>query len=170
MKQQRMQVLYELHYDSLLSFANNHLSDPELSKDFVQETFLIFMERNRLASYQSSYSLQSILTSLIYEYHQTKEEFIVYEDNIFEQLADCECKELLQRSYHHTYTKNQKYEALLDAIKQLKPEDQKIIQLSVFEEENATIIGKQMDLNSATVRKRLQRIKKRLALIYEKSA
>ena len=170
MKQQRIQVLYELHYDSLLSFANNHLSDPELSKDFVQETFLIFMERNRLADYQSSYSLQSILTSLIYEYHRTQEEFVAYEDNIFEQIANCSSKALLQRSYNHMYTDEKKYHTLLDAIKQLKPEDQKIIQLSVFEEENATTIGKQLDLNSAAVRKRLQRIKKRLAVIYEKSA
>ncbi len=169
MKQQRMQVLYKLHYDSLLSFANNHLSNPELSKDFVQETFLIFMERSRLTDYQSSYSLQSILTSLIYEHHQTQEEFILYEDNIFEQIADCSSKKLLQSSYQHTHTKHEKYHALLDAIKQLTPQDQRIIQLSIFEEENAATIGKQLHLKSATVRKRLQRMKKRLAAIYEKS-
>lgn len=169
MNQQRMQVLYELHYDSLLSFANNHLSNPELSKDFVQETFLIFIERSRLADYQSSYSLQSILTSLIYEHHQTQEEFVVYEDNIFEQIDDCSSKKLLQHSYNHAYIKQEKYHALLDAIKQLKPEDQTIIQLSVFEEENAANIGRRLDLNGATVRKRLQRVKRRLATVYLRS-
>lgn len=170
MNQQRIQVLYELHYDSLLSFANNHLSNPELSKDFVQETFLIFIERSRLTDQQSSYSLHSILTSLIYEYHQTQEEFVVYEDNIFEQITDCSSKKLLQHSYHHIRAKQEKYHALLDAIRQLKPEDQTILRLSIFEGESAATIGKQLDLNGATVRKRLQRMKQRLATIYLKSA
>lgn len=170
MNQQRMQVLFELHYDSLLSFANNHLTNPELSEDFVQETFLIFLERSRLTDHQSSYSLQSILTSLIYEYHQTKEDVVVYEDNIFEDIADCSSKKLLQRSYDHTYTRQEKYYALLEAIKHLKTEDQTILQLSVFEEETSTNIGRRLGINGAAVRKRLQRIKKRLADSYLKSA
>lgn len=170
MNQQRMQVLFELHYDSLLSFANNHLTNPELSEDFVQETFLIFMERSRLTDHQSSYSLQSILTSLIYEYHQTKEDVVVYEDNIFEQIADCSSKKLLQRSYDHTFAQQEKYNTLLEAIKHLKPEDQTILYLSVFEEESAANIGRRLGIHSATVRKRLQRMKQRLANTYQKSA
>lgn len=168
MNQQRIQVLYELHYDSLLSFANNHLSNPELSKDFVQETFLIFIERSHLTDQQSSYSLHSILTSLIYEYHQTQEKFVVYEDNIFEQITACSSKKLLHQSYNHTQAKQEKYHTLLEAIQQLKPEDQIILRLSI-EGESAANIGKQLNLNGFTVRKRLQRMKQRVVNTYLKS-
>lgn len=43
--QQRLQTLYELHYDALLSFATISLQHSQMAEDIVQETFLLYMEQ-----------------------------------------------------------------------------------------------------------------------------
>ena len=66
MMQQRLQTLYELHYDALLSFATISLQHSQMAEDIVQETFLLYMEQeDKQIATRKKRSLLSIFSCLL---------------------------------------------------------------------------------------------------------
>lgn len=166
MNQKRLEVLYELHYDSLLSFAKNHLLNPEYAEDFVQDTFLIFIEYQEDLSLSPSPSLQSILSTLIYKNNRNYMENMPYEDDFFEQPLNTPEKNLLQSAYSHEETRQQNQEVLSDAFAMLSQKDQWLLHTSVIEQETSTSIARKLSIQGNAARKRIERSKKRLARLY----
>ena len=166
MNQKRLEVLYTLHYDALLSFAKDHLLNPEYAEDFVQETFLIFFEHQENFSVSPSPSLHSILSTLIYQNNRNYMEHTPYEDDFFEQPTDTPEKSLLHSAYSQARTRQQNREVLSDAFAMLSEKDQWILHSSLIEEETSISIARKLSIQGNAARKRIERSKKRLARLY----
>ena len=84
MMQQRLQTLYELHYDALLSFATISLQHSQMAEDIVQETFLLYMEQeDKQIATRKKRSLLSIFSCLLEREKGNDATYTIpYDDNL----------------------------------------------------------------------------------------
>lgn len=159
-------TIYKRYYDSLLSFANTHLSDYSLAEDLVQDTFLSFYETNFIDFFSTSKDIFSLLTNKL-------ESLIAHEDFILplpelddEQIKDDKLSFLLFQSMKQTVLIKQQQLSLYQSLLSLKPKEKKILYLSIVQKKNAKEIGKLYSMSHCSVRKRIERIRQKLYNTY----
>lgn len=160
MNQKRFTAIYQLYFDSLLSFANNHINDSYLAEDIVQDLFLSLWEQNFSEAVCIEQFLFSSLYSRITDYLRQDfqntscfHDFSDYSKNPIPSVL-----QLLYRNQNFFFLKEQLY----DRMAQLPKEEQTILSLFYTEGKNAKEIATILSLKHATVRKRLERSKFRL--------
>ena len=167
MDPKRLQVLYELHWKSLLSLAEIQLHNSSDAEDLVQETFLLFMKKS-VSHTTSTITLYQIAQMLIRRYNaQNSTVNFGSFDQTFETPDNSEEKTLLWQAYSESLLESSKSQRLKDALTDLPKDDRLILTLFYFENISAKEIGIQTRSSHAAIRKRLERSKKRLRSLYQ---
>ncbi|MBQ3601817.1 MAG: sigma-70 family RNA polymerase sigma factor [Lachnospiraceae bacterium] len=157
---------YLRYYSRLLSFAHTHLSDYSLAEDFVQDFFLYIYEQfhdfpeEELLFHTFFQRLSPMnVNSLNFSFPENNAPSRNYphsEDFIFFQ-------------FFHKQNIDHKNQSVLSKIfSSLTPLEKRILHLTVNKKKNAKEIGKLLSLSHSAVRKRLERLRKKIYALYEK--
>lgn len=179
MDQKRFCALYQLHYDTLLSFSFTHLKDPQLAEDVVQDTFLIFSERYLICqdtkqchiSYsQRSTHLFSILKKHIQKANQNaNQNAISYEEDFFS--PDLEFSQPEHHPFYQynvqNYSKSLHPNKISETISKLSPTETSPFLLYYMQSYDTTQISQKLSISPEAVRKRLQRAREHFEALYE---
>lgn len=160
MNQKRFTTIYQLYFDSLLSFAKNHVKDSYLAEDIVQELFLLLLEEKYCEDVCIEHFLFSNLYSLINNQLNQEQSDPDHLHDFLEHPRESFPSVLQILSQHQMSI--QKNELLMDSLAQLPEEEQTILSLFYMEGKNAKEIGNILSIRHATIRKRLERSKLRL--------
>lgn len=166
MNQKRFEAIYRLYYEDLLSFANYQVSDFHQAEDLVQDTFLFFFEQGMTDVPSIEQSLYSILTSLLERSLQRPVPELSFTDDIFEPQTDSSAISFLFQTLFQNQIEQNKNKLLQESIEQLSLADRALLTLYYLDEKSAKEIGILLSLSHCTVRKRLERIKKKLQQLY----
>ncbi|MBQ1688790.1 MAG: RNA polymerase sigma factor [Lachnospiraceae bacterium] len=171
MNQKRFQTLYALHWDSLISFAKEHLQDCQLAEDIVHDTFLFFAEHylsltasGKEQSYGNTHgsALYQVLSQFIQQANQkTEQALLAYEENWSGSTSkDKTSDTLLFSFYSQNYVKDHYYNEHTKQVLSLLPKHERepLILSTVYHLSSAEI-GRVLSIKPATVRKRIERAK-----------
>lgn len=166
MNPKRLEVLYELHFESLLSLANIHLHNPSYAEDLVQETFLYYMEKSDTYS-DNSYSLLQIARLFIRKYNkQQSNEAYSCLDEVFELPDTSKEKALLRQAFYEDLIKEKKQKKLQEAFDQLSREERLVLYLFYVQDISAREISQITHFRHDCVRKKIERGKRKLHALY----
>ncbi len=168
MMQQRLQTLYELHYETLLSFATISLQNSHVAEDIVQETFLLFMEQeDKQIATRKKRPLFSIFFFLLDREKSNDATYIIpYNDNLLSLTEEGISSTALSHFYQHREITKEKYETLLSSLHFLSKQEQLLfIHVFIKKKEMHELISF-YNIPSSTIRKRIERCRKHLKQIY----
>ena len=170
MNQKRFEAVYRLHYEDLLSFAKNHVSDPYLAEDLVHETFLFFLEHGMNNASYRNISLYSTLISLIETTLEQSSRYLSFDDDAFTNSEISWFSSFLFQLFTKQQMDQKTIERLKPLFLELSKEEQQLLTLYYFEDKNAKEISEVISLNHNTIRKKLERSKKKLREMYLQTA
>lgn len=159
-------TMYELYYQKLLSFANTHLSDYFLAEDLVQDTFLYFYEHTTLEDFSTRNDIFSLLTQKLLSLIPIENSDLSLPDNFSNQLRDTKTSFLLLQSITQAVLNQQKHLCLYNSLFSLTMKEKKILYLHVMKKLNAKEISQKMSMNHCSVRKQMERIRKKVCKQY----
>lgn len=168
MMQQRLQTLYELHYDALLSFATISLQHSQMAEDIVQETFLLYMEQeDKQIATRKKRSLLSIFSCLLEREKGNDATYTIpYDDNLLSLTEEGISSTALSYFYQHRESTKEKYETLLSSLRFLSKQEQLLfIHVFIMRMEMHELISF-YKIPSSTIRKRIERCRKHLRQVY----
>lgn len=166
MNHKRFEAIYQLHYEDLLSFAKNHVSDSYQAEDLVQETFLFFLEHGMNNASCRNNSLYSTLISLAKSTLNQPACFLSFDDDAFTNSENLYYTSSLFQAFTKQQSIQNNFDTLQMLVPQLPDEEQQIFTLFYFEGKNAKEISEIIPLSHDTIRKKLERSKKKLKEIY----
>lgn len=166
MNQKRFEAIYRLYYEDLLSFAKHQVSDFYLAEDLVQDAFLFFFEQGMTDVPSVEQTLYSILISLLERNLQRPVFELSFIDDILEHPNDYSSVSFLFQNFSQNQMEQNKNKLLQESIEELSFADRTLLTLYYLEEKNAKEIGILFSISHCAVRKRLERIKKKLLQIY----
>lgn len=170
MNQKRFEAVYRLHYEDLLSFAKNHVLDPYQAEDLVQETFLFFLEHGiKNVSYKDDL-LYSTLISLLEHTLEKPTRFLSFDNDAFTNSEISWFSSFLFQNFTKQQTEEKTIEKLKNLFSKLSTEEQQLLRLYYFEDKTAKEISEIIPLSHDTIRKKLERSKKKLREIYLQTA
>lgn len=159
-------TMYKLYYEKLLSFADSHLSDYFLAEDLVQDTFLYFYEHVSLEDFSTRKDIFSLLTQKLQSLFPTVESDLPLPDTTSEHLEDTRTSFLLLQSMTQTVLNKQQHLFLYNSLFFLTSRERKILYLRVIKEMNAKEIGNAIAMSHSSVRKQMERIRKKVCKKY----
>ena len=166
MNQKRFEAIYRLHYEELLSFAKNHVSDSYQAEDLVQETFLFFLEHGMNTVLCKNDSLYSILISLLKTTLEQPFRLLSFDDDAFTNSEISWFSSSLFQIFSKQQMEHKTLEKLKTLFLELSIEVQQLLSLYYFDEKNAKEISQVLSLKHDTIRKKLERSKKKLKQLY----
>jgi RNA polymerase sigma-70 factor (ECF subfamily) len=162
----KFEALYYRYHRLMLFVANEILHDESLAQDAVQEAFLRIITNFGKIEDVTCHKIKSFVVIVVENvakrmYTQMHKRKVLSFDEIEYEISDdgTELDELLSRF---------SVEVILKNIKALAPEDGDIFLLKYDNGLTDKEIADVLSLNYAAVRKRLERARKRLALLLEK--
>ena len=170
MNQKRFEAIYRLYYEELLSFAKNHVSDPYLAEDMVQETFLFFFEHGMNNASCKNNLLYSTLISILKDTCKYSISELSSDDVTFTNSENSQYISSLFQTFIQQQLVQKNFEKIEPLILQLPTDEQQLLMLYYFEKKNAKEISNQVSISHGTVRKKLDRSKKKLREMYLKIA
>ncbi|MCI8410089.1 MAG: sigma-70 family RNA polymerase sigma factor [Lachnospiraceae bacterium] len=159
-------TMYKLYYEKLLSFANTHLSDYFLSEDLVQDTFLYFYEHTTLEDFSTRKDIFSLLTQKLLSLIPTEDSDLPLPNNSSIQLQDTKTSFLLLQSMTQAVLNQKKHICLYNSLFSLTMKEKKILYLHVIKKMNAKEISLRLALTHCSVRKQMERIRKKVCKQY----
>lgn len=166
MTNQTFCTMYELYYERLLSFANTYLSDYFLAEDLVQDTFLYFYEHVALEDFSTGKDIFPLLTQKLQSLVPKEETDLPLPDSTSDQLRDTKTSFLLLQSMTRTVLKKQQHLFLYHSLFSLTSIEKKILYLYVVKKMNAKEIGQIFSISHSSVRKQLERARKKVYKSY----
>lgn len=156
----KFELLYEKYRKLMFYVANQVLQDPYLSEDAVHHAFLKIIENlDKIEDVQShktkSYIVTIVKNRAINLYNDRKRHVTVPLEEIQYNLSD----DLNAQEDMDYFTK---------AVIQLSVIYQEVLKLKYIQEFSNSEIAQMLDISEATVRKRLERSKRKLEEILEK--
>lgn len=159
-------TMYNLYYEKLLSFANTHLSDCFLAEDLVQDTFLFFYEQDTLEDFSTKKDIFSRLTQKLLSLIPTEDSDLPLPDSTSGQFQDTKTSFLLLQSMTQTVLNKQRHLCLYNSLFSLTMKEKKILYLHVIKKKNAKEISHIMAMTHCSVRKHMERIRKKVCKKY----
>lgn len=159
-------TMYKLYYEDLLSFANTHLSDYFLAEDLVQDTFLYFYEHVTLEDFSTSKNIFPLLTQKLLSLIPAEDSDLPLPNNSSIQFQDTKTSFLLLQSMTQAVLNQKKHTCLYNSLFSLTMKEKKILYLHVIKKLNAKEISQKMAMNHCSVRKQMERIRKKVCKQY----
>lgn len=159
-------TMYKLYYEKLLSFANTHLSDYFLAEDLVQDTFLYFYEHIAKEVFSTNEDIFFLLTQKLQSLIPTEDSDLLLPHNSFDELRDAKTSFLILQSMAQTVLSQQRHLRLYNSLLSLSMKEKKILYLHIVKKMNAKEIGKKMSITHCSVRKLMERIRKKVCKQY----
>lgn len=166
MKQKKWAVLYELHYETLLSITVSHLDNPSDAQDCVQDTFLLYMEQDSI--HQGTVSLWEVLEQVICAYNQRDKDCISYDEAFSETPTGTREQKQLYGSFSQQNIRQYTPSYIQKVMSGLPAGERRPMELYFYQDMTTKEIGEQLSISHDTVRKRLQRGRKHLKQRLEK--
>ncbi|MER2191165.1 MAG: sigma-70 family RNA polymerase sigma factor [Solibacillus sp.] len=142
-----MQAIFDAHYDAVYKYIRYLTNDPQLTHDFVQETFYRFFQKN-YASHERMYLLK-IARNLVAD-HCRRQKIISFFQMTDEPPATVRLPE-------EVVLQNAELERLYDALQQIKWQYREVIVLRYIEEYSVQETAAILNCNETKVKNRTAR-------------
>jgi RNA polymerase sigma-70 factor (ECF subfamily) len=140
--------LLELHSDYLFGFALSKLKNRDLALDFVNDTFLTFIEKQE--QFEGRSSLRTYLTTILnrkiidwWRSEKRKRSVSIDESNTNQSVASS------SYSADFSMLREERHFGLIDCIKELPEKYREIIEAKYFEEMSSEEICKEFELTKS---------------------
>lgn len=143
--------MFELHKKKLFSYLMRMSGDYELSRDILQETFRRYLE-NYSASDGSPSLLYTIARNAFVDQVRRQARQLPLEGEPCDRGNDAEHEMLIRESYC----------GVLDALKELAPDEREVLSLAISSELSYREIAEVMNLTVANVKVKVHRARKRI--------
>lgn len=158
--------LYKEHYNRMYIVARQILHDEHFAEDCVQEVFLKLMKCKQYIKFEDEKRIQSLMIIMVrnvaineYRRKKRKNQIFISEEMIFE------VPELWIYDKYEIETENELARILL----QISPIYRDILTLKYIDEYSNYEIAKLLNITEVTVRKRIERAKKKLKKLWKES-
>ncbi|AHF09052.1 MULTISPECIES: RNA polymerase sigma factor [Dehalobacter] len=157
---EKFELIYEKYRKLMFYVANQILNDPYMAEDAVHHTFIKIIENlDKIEDVHShktkSYIVTMVKNRAINLYNQRQRHTMIPLEEINYNLAD-------------DITSHEELDYLTKAIIQLPVIYQEVLKLKYVQEYSNTEIAQMLDISEVTIRKRLERTKRKLQEILEK--
>lgn len=149
--------LIEDHADYLFNVAVSRLTNRELAKDFVQETFLSALQH--LEDFKGKSAIRTWLTSILIRkiidhWRKAETKYTDPASDFFEK--DGHWKKAsgnfaFSESLNHQMDKSEEHQILLDCVEKLPEQWKGILQAKVFEEKKSEEVCKEFDVTASNL-------------------
>lgn len=143
--------MFELHKGKLFSYLMRMSGDYELSRDILQETFRRYLE-NYSVSDGSPSLLYAIARNAFVDQVRRQARQLSLEGEPCDRGNDAEHEMLIRESYY----------GVLDALKELAPDEREVLSLAISSELSYREIAEVMNLTVANVKVKVHRARQRI--------